>query len=312
MDLIEQIKTSAAKYTSVIEWKKASPGLLKRAQQMGIYHAVTAHMMRKLQIGKWTKEAVLKSTKGFKTYSEWRDAYSGARKAAEKMGLDLSAYFPERINHWSADVVLLEAKKYKSKNEWRKKSASSHQAAVRLGIVAECIQHMRRPPSNKIVWTEELTKQDALRFNSRGDWWAKSRSAYYAAKRLNIFEECVMHMTKPMTSSHESELLAYVQSKFPSAHRAMIGQRSKVPASHFELDIYIPELNKGIEFNGKYWHASGFYRSWTNDPTYYHRVKRQFLNNHGIDYIEIDECSWLMDKQLCLRQVDKFLEGKHG
>ena len=56
--------------------------------------------------------------------------------------------------------------------------------------------------------------------------------------------------------------------------------------SKFEIDIYIPELKIGFEFNGLYWHSELF-----KDEDY-HLNKTIYFNNIGIDIIHIWEDDW--------------------
>jgi len=53
----------------------------------------------------------------------------------------------------------------------------------------------------------------------------------------------------PLTSAPELRIFCEIKSIFPSTqHRAIIARK--------EIDIYIPELNFGIEYDGSYWHQN--------------------------------------------------------
>jgi hypothetical protein len=54
----------------------------------------------------------------------------------------------------------------------------------------------------------------------------------------------------------------------------------------FEIDIYLPELNLGFEFNGLYWHSEIY-----KDKNY-HLDKTKFFKNKGINIIHIWEDDW--------------------
>ena len=53
-----------------------------------------------------------------------------------------------------------------------------------------------------------------------------------------------------------------------------------------EIDIYLPELNIGFEFNGIYWHSELY------KDRYYHVNKTNFFKNKGIKVIHIWEDEW--------------------
>jgi len=66
----------------------------------------------------------------------------------------------------------------------------------------------------------------------------------------------------------------------------------------FEIDIYIPSLNLGIEFDGIYWH-SDIYKD--RD---YHLDKTNYFKNLGIDIIHIFEDEW-NNKQDIVKSIIK-------
>lgn len=55
---------------------------------------------------------------------------------------------------------------------------------------------------------------------------------------------------------------------------------------HFEIDIFIPEFNLGIEFNGLYWHSD------IHKHPSYHYDKWKFFNDHHIKLIQVFENEW--------------------
>ncbi len=53
-----------------------------------------------------------------------------------------------------------------------------------------------------------------------------------------------------------------------------------------EIDILIPELSLGFEFNGTYWHSDKF------KPRGYHQNKTELAASKGICLIHISEKRW--------------------
>ena len=73
-----------------------------------------------------------------------------------------------------------------------------------------------------------------------------------------------------------------------------------------ELDIYIPELNKAIEFNGFYWHYDK-----TNPnckPSCYHSTKSKLCKSKDINLLHLREDLWNRNKQKMKKVIHKFLE----
>ena len=53
-----------------------------------------------------------------------------------------------------------------------------------------------------------------------------------------------------------------------------------------EIDIYLPKLNIGFEFNGNYWHSEKFL------DKDYHENKTKYFKDRNIDIFHIWEDKW--------------------
>lgn len=85
-------------------------------------------------------------------------------------------------------------------------------------------------------------------------------------------------------SSHfETEIAKYITEVNPGIK---IIQRNRTVLGGNELDIYLPEYNLAIEFNGTYWHSS------INKDRYYHQKKSLECAKHRIRVIHIFEYEW--------------------
>jgi hypothetical protein len=72
-----------------------------------------------------------------------------------------------------------------------------------------------------------------------------------------------------------------------------------------ELDIFIPELKKAIEFNGMYWHYEQ--RNKHCKPKGYHGMKSNLCKEKNIKLLHIREELWLKDKEKMKKVITKFL-----
>jgi hypothetical protein len=68
-----------------------------------------------------------------------------------------------------------------------------------------------------------------------------------------------------------------------------------------EIDIYLPELNLGFEFNGLYWHSDKF------KDKLYHLSKTKHFKEKGIRIIHIWEDSWSLNSKIIKSQVSNWL-----
>lgn len=61
----------------------------------------------------------------------------------------------------------------------------------------------------------------------------------------------------------------------------------------YEIDIFLPEINLGIEFNGLYWHSDA------HKPNNYHLIKYNKSIENNINLITIWEDDWVIKKEIC-------------
>jgi len=86
---------------------------------------------------------------------------------------------------------------------------------------------------------------------------------------------------KNFISKKEEELFEYIQTIYDGD----IIRNKRI--NNNELDIYIPDLNIGIEFNGLYWHSDIF-----KDKNY-HLNKNNFFQEKNIQLITVWEDDWI-------------------
>lgn len=85
------------------------------------------------------------------------------------------------------------------------------------------------------------------------------------------------------TSRLEKEIVDYIK----NIYSGIIIENDRQIIKPLELDIYIPEKNLAIEFNGTFWHSSLY------TPKNYHFNKSIACQNKGIRLIHIYEYEWL-------------------
>lgn len=94
---------------------------------------------------------------------------------------------------------------------------------------------------------------------------------------------------KPKHSSKEEiELYKYIS----SIYKNNIITNDRTILNGKELDIYLPDINIAIEYNGLYWHSDAI----ESDP-YYHLNKSIECEKQNIRLIHIFEDQWIYDKE---------------
>lgn len=101
-------------------------------------------------------------------------------------------------------------------------------------------------------------------------------------------------------SLRELDLLEWIKSIYS-------GEIIKSHRDDMEIDIYIPEMKLGFEFNGLYWHSDKFREK------NYHINKTNFFRDRGIRIIHIWEDDWLNKNTVIksqIRNIFKLNENK--
>lgn len=98
----------------------------------------------------------------------------------------------------------------------------------------------------------------------------------------------------PSTSFPEQQLRNYIGKFFDCIYNSKILGRK-------EIDIYIPKLKLGIEFNGNYWHGE------LKRQKEYHQEKSLLAESKGIFIYHIFEYEWKTKKEQIINQLNNLL-----
>ena len=107
------------------------------------------------------------------------------------------------------------------------------------------------------------------------------------------------HKCIKLYSNKEKELVEYIK----SIYNGKIIENDRTILQGKELDIYIPEYNLAIEFNGSYWHSDTFKNK------SYHLEKTKSCKEKEINLIHIFEHEWDMNKDACKSIVYNILHN---
>lgn len=140
--------------------------------------------------------------------------------------------------------------------------------------------------SNKKVWWQCST-------DSTHEWQA----VVYSRTRQNGGAACPTCAAARSVSKAEEELLEQLQAwgfEVQTSVRHLLPKR--------EIDLYVPSLKLGIEFNGLYWHSTAI-----RPDVEYHQNKQRLARAAGIELIEVWEDDWRDRKDLVLRFLSERL-----
>lgn len=117
-------------------------------------------------------------------------------------------------------------------------------------------------------------------------WWKcdKGHSYEQLIPSKAIYKYGCLNCTENK-SKKEKELVSFLKSIIPKDIEIIENDRNILERA--ELDIYIPDKNIAIEFNGIYWHTEK-----QGKNKWYHYNKWEKCNNKGIQLITVLEDDW--------------------
>ena len=108
----------------------------------------------------------------------------------------------------------------------------------------------------------------------------------------NYVRSC--HKCAVRCSSAEKEVVAFVK----SIYKGEIIENDRSIIAPKELDVYIPEKNFAIEYNGLYWHSEA-----QDKGQSYHLNKTKMCMNKGIRLLHIYENEWRDKQDICKSMI---------
>jgi len=121
-----------------------------------------------------------------------------------------------------------------------------------------------------------------------------SKNIYITRTKANNPLCTICYPISENNSIKELELLRFIQENYKG--EILPGWRGQL-----EIDIYLPELNIGFEFNGLYWHSEEYKKN------NYHLDKTLFFKDKGIKIIHIWEDDWDNKKDIIKSQIINYL-----
>lgn len=217
---------------------------------------------------------------------------------------------------WTLDKIAETALKFNSRTEFKYKSKGAYRAAYKMGVMDQVCSHMEI--KNK-QWKNDEILTAALSFDSRKAFQKGNRKASDLAYKRGIIDKACSHMKfSTRVSNMERELLKEIRKLFPDSktfHDPKVNIPGKPHIKRFEVDIFIIELNKGIEFDGTYHHSmQGLRRGrlhWSDeDILNYHEIKDGYFLSKGIQILHVKEEDWIKDKEECVKKCLEFLSKR--
>lgn len=313
---LEKLRIEARKYGTRSGFRKGNKSAYNAASKMGILDQVCSHMDS--LHNSWTDEMLAQEALKYDTRKEFRKNSGKAYQIAFLRGIldQICSHMEYERYPWTNEELVLEALKYKTRHEFEKNNVWAYQVAVRRRILDKICSHMEYAI---VYWTNEQLHKEALKHKTRGEFAINSSSAYQIARDRNILDQICSHMLLSSNISlMELSLFNSIKNLFPAAKtlRDYTVKIEDKPFIHgFHIDIFIPELNLGVEFDGRRYHSFEYMRKckskrfWSDeDIRNYHEIKDAWFATKGIKILHIKEDDWDANKQACIDRCLEFLD----
>jgi hypothetical protein len=211
-----------------------------------------------------------------------------AQKALEtkiKKGYDFGQTMRGKKHKESTRLVI--GKKSKQSNQ-----AKSQQANDR--ILSRISDSNLSLLNNVAEWSLDL------HCNQCGTDFSFTKQYFYLSKITDTICPTCHPRVRP-TSSQETELYRFIKSLCSDA---ISGYRSHYHSK--EIDVYIPDLHLGVEYNGLYWHSESVLMH-NNRSAQTDHEKFLLLQSQGIRLIQIFEDEWINKPQIVKSRLANIL-----
>jgi hypothetical protein len=148
--------------------------------------------------------------------------------------------------------------------------------------------------SNDINYIKYIGSSTSMFNCDKGHLFYIDSSNYHNRKRSNIPLCTVCNPIGNSQSIKEKELFNYIESIYS-------GEIIKSYRDGLEIDIYLPHLKLGFEFNGLYWHSD----EWKDKK--YHLDKTNYFKERGIRIIHIWEDDWALKSNTVESQIRNWI-----
>jgi hypothetical protein len=324
----ERVTKEALKYSKKSDFRENSAGAYDAAIKNKWIDEVCGHM--EIFKHSYSLEQITKLFSSCKNKKEAREKDYNAYVHARNNGWGEIVFFhmPKKIDKsgtnspfykWTDEELEKIALKYKSRVDFSEFNCKVYRAAYKRGILDKICSHMGEPVTKS--WEYGDLVKEALKHITRVDFQRNGSGAYQAANKRGILDQLCQHMKRSVcVSSYEVSLFDQIKSIYPKTQKLRDMKVKIEGKSHikgFDIDIYVPELRKGIEFDGKYWHSdAGLKRSRSHWPQEdilnYHRLKDDWFFSKDIRIFHIKEEDWIENKEKCIKRCLEFLGEKDG
>lgn len=148
----------------------------------------------------------------------------------------------------------------------------------------KCIENIKNRTNDIFIKYDREDSEITLKCSCCTNEYEINHNLFNSRTKINVKTCTVCNPIGDTTSIQEKELTEFVKNNIPNEE--IFENTKKVLPNKHELDIYIPNRNLAIEFNGCYWHSDKYL---VNN---YHLRKTTLCKELGIDLLHIFDNEW--------------------
>lgn len=164
---------------------------------------------------KWNRETVALEAQKYSSRRQFKLGSAGAYKVALKLGIvdNICAHMTTR--NWSETEVVALASRYRTLKDFREENKGAYLSAMRGGYLKKVTANLERALKPRGYWTFDRCKEEAQKYQTRGELQIANGSVYNASLKNGWLDEVCSHMGRPADGYHHCVY-------------AIINERSKV------------------------------------------------------------------------------------
>jgi hypothetical protein len=163
--------------------------------------------------------------------------------------------------------------------------SKSEKIRLNTSLISKDVNYIRYLENNESLLFCETCREE---FKIKND-------NYFHRKKSNVSLCTICNPIGDSSSIKEKDLFEFISLNYT-------GEIIKSYREGLEIDIYLPDLNIGFEFNGLYWHSEDFKES------NYHLNKTNHFKRKGITIIHIWEDDWTFKRNIIESQIKNLLK----
>ncbi|HUM41638.1 MAG TPA: hypothetical protein PKI14_01655 [Fervidobacterium sp.] len=255
-----------------------------------------------------SKEEVIATALKYTTYYEWSKDCPQDVSTCNRNGWleEVSAHLVRQRQKISEDSLKESISKFTSISELTKNNPSLYGYLLRSRNL-HLTSDLERKHNKK--WDAESILEEAKKYRSRSDFYRANRGVKSAEIKHKVSEEVAKILPRIAGESKgEVEVRDFVKGLGIKVLPHFRYKRER--GRRFELDVYMPDLKLGIEFDGTYWHSNKLMQSRGYDSKSHHRkMKIDYFKSLGIKILFIEEALWTALKSHTLSQIVDFINS---